>query len=165
MNHAQADNGTLRHGTVRWLADPPHGHAHMRVGSDAFTSLPLSVPGGRPIRGETTPGELLAAAYSAFMATNLAQRLEREGVPARELVVGVWCRLSADVAARSIEALAIEVRGRVPGLDNEGFHAAAQAALALSRKALALRSDLKTELRVSLASGGRRKKGRSKKHL
>jgi lipoyl-dependent peroxiredoxin len=158
VNHAYDAtlDGTLRHGTVRWLTNPPNGHAHMRVGSDAFTSLPLSVPGGQPRPGETTPGELLAAAYCAFMATNLAQRLERDGVPARELVVGVWCRLSPDVIARSVEALDIEVRGRVPGLDNQGFRAAARAALALSRKSLAMRSDLRTELRTSLAPSGRR---------
>ena len=159
MNTAHAHNGTLdgtlRHGTVRWLADPPHGEARMRVGSDAFTSLPLSVPGGRPRSGETTPGELLAAAYCAFMATNLAQRLERDGVPAHELVVGVWCRLSTDVIARSVEALDIEVHGRVPGLDKEGFRAAARAALALSSKSLAMRNDLHTELRVSLTPRGR----------
>ena len=159
VNTAHALNGTLdgtlRHGTVRWLGDPPHGHARMHVGSDAFTSLPLSVPGGRTRSGETTPGELLAAAYCAFMATNLAQRLERDGVPAHELVVGVWCRLSPDVIARSVEGLEIEVRGRVPGIDKEGFRAAAQAALALSRKSLAVRNDLHTELRVSLTRSGR----------
>jgi lipoyl-dependent peroxiredoxin len=155
--HAHNDtlDGTLRHGTVRWLADPPHGEARIRVGSDAFTSLPLSVPGGRTRPGETTPGELLAAAYCAFMATNLAQRLERDGVPADELVVGVWCRLSPDAIARSVEALDIEVRGRVPGLNGEGFRAAAGAALALSRKSLAMSNDLHTELRVSLTPRGR----------
>jgi lipoyl-dependent peroxiredoxin len=158
MTHAHDAtlDGTLRHGTVRWLTKAPHGHAHMRVGSDAFTSLPLSVPGGRPVPGETTPGELLAAAYCAFMATNLAQRLERDGVPAHELVVGVWCRLSPDAIARSVEGLDVEVRGRVPGLNTEGFRAAALAALALSRESLAVRGDLQTELRVSLAPSGRR---------
>ncbi len=148
-------DGTLRHATVRWLADPPHGQARVRVGSDVFTSLPLSVPGW-PRPCETTPGELLAAAYCAFMATNLAQRLERDGVPADELVVGVWSRLSLDVIARSVEGLDIEVRGRVPGLDREGFRAAAGAALALSRKSLAVRNDLRTELRVSLIPSRRR---------
>ncbi len=148
-------DGTLRHATVRWLADPPHGQARVRVGSDVFTSLPLSVPGW-PRPCETTPGELLAAAYCAFMATNLAQRLERDGVPADELVVGVWSRLSLDVNARSVEGLDIEVRGRVPGLDREGFRAAARAALALSRNSLAVRNDLHTELRVSLTPSRRR---------
>jgi organic hydroperoxide reductase OsmC/OhrA len=67
-----AHDDMLRHATVRWLTDPPHGLARVRVDSGAFAALPLSVPGGEPRAGETTPGELLAAAYSAFMATNLA---------------------------------------------------------------------------------------------
>jgi lipoyl-dependent peroxiredoxin len=148
VNHAH--DGTLRHATVRWLADPPHGLAHLRVASDAFTSVPLSVPAGQPTPGETTPGELLAAAYSAFMATNLAQRLERDGTPAQELVVDVRCRMSPEVTKRWVEGLDIEVRGRVPGLESEGFHAAARAALAFSRKAFAMRSDLNMGLRVTL---------------
>ena len=148
MKHTH--NGTLRHATVRWLANPPHGRARVRVGSDAFTSAPLSVPGGEPTPGETNPGELLAAAYAAFMATKLAQRLEHDGVPARELVVNARCRLSAAMTERRVEGLDIEVRGRVPGLEEDGFKAAAQAALAFSHRAFAMRSDLKTGLRVSL---------------
>jgi organic hydroperoxide reductase OsmC/OhrA len=152
VNHAP--DGPLRHATVRWLSDPPHGLARLRVGSDTFTSVPLSVPGGQPNPGETNPGELLAAAYSAFLATNLAQRLEHDGLPAQELVVNVWCRLSPDVTERCAEGLEIEVRGRVLGLEEGDFHAAARAALAFSRKAFAMRSDLNTSLRVSLARAG-----------
>jgi organic hydroperoxide reductase OsmC/OhrA len=140
----------LRHATVRWLANPPHGRARLRVGSDAFTSVPLSVPSDEPTPGETAPGELLAAAYSAFMATNLAQRLEHDGVPAQELVVNVGCRLSSELTGRSVEGLDIEVHGRVRGLEDGGFQAAARAALAFSRRAFAMRRNLKTRLRVSL---------------
>jgi lipoyl-dependent peroxiredoxin len=148
MSHAH--DGTLRHATVRWLSDPPHGLARVRVGSDAFTSVPLSVSGDQPTPGHTAPGELLAAAYSAFLATCLAQGLEHDGVPAQELVVDVGCHLSPGTTKRCVEGLDIEVRGRVQGLDEDGFEAAARAALAFSREALAMRSDLKTDLRVSL---------------
>lgn len=148
MSHAH--DGTLRHATVRWLSDPPHGLARVHVGSDAFTSVPLSVSGDQPTPGQTTPGELLAAAYSAFMATSLAHGLEHDGVPAQELVVDVGCRLSPGTTKRCVENLDIEVRGRVQGLDEDGFEAAARAALAFSRKAFAMRGNLKTDLRVSL---------------
>jgi lipoyl-dependent peroxiredoxin len=144
-------DGKLRQATVRWLAHPPHGLARVRVRSNAFTAVPLSIPGGEARAGETTPGELLAAAYSAFMATNLAQRLEHDGVPARELVVNAWCRLAPpEVVERWVEGLEIEVRGRVPGIEEDSFHDAAQAAVAFSHRAFAMRSDLNTGLRVSL---------------
>jgi organic hydroperoxide reductase OsmC/OhrA len=148
MDHAH--DGMLRHATVRWFANPPHGRARVRVGSDAFTSVPLSVPCDGPTPGETAPGELLAAAYSAFIATNLAERLEHDGVPAQELVINVECRLSSEATGRCVECLDIEVHGRVRGIEQGGFDAAARAALTFSRKAFAMRSNLKTGLRVSL---------------
>src|SRR5215210_8283314 len=91
----------VRRGTVRWLCDLPHGVARPRVDGDAFTA----------------PGELLAAAYSAFLATDLAERLELNGVPADELVVQARCLLSSKHA--SVKGFDVRVNGRVPGIDEE----------------------------------------------
>jgi lipoyl-dependent peroxiredoxin len=141
----------VRHGKVRWLRDPPHGVARLRVESDAFTALPMSVPDGEPHEGETTPGELLAAAYSAFMATDLAERLERNGVPARELVVDAWCRLSAGATPRSVLGVEVKILGRVPGVDEERFRSVTGVALASCHRSLGMRRALRTKLQVSLA--------------
>jgi lipoyl-dependent peroxiredoxin len=140
----------VRHGKVRWLCDPPHGVARLRVESDAFTALPMSVPNSEPHEGETTPGELLAAAYSAFMATDLAERLERNGVPARELVVDAWCRLSAGATPRSVLGLEVKIVGRVPGVDEERFRSVTGVALASCHRSLGMRRALRTKLQVSL---------------
>jgi lipoyl-dependent peroxiredoxin len=140
----------VRHGKVRWLCDPPHGVARLRVESDAFTALPMSVPNSEPREGETTPGELLAAAYSAFMATDLAERLERNGVPARELVVDAWCRLSAGATPRSVLGLEVKIVGRVPGVDEERFRSVTGVALASCHRSLGMRRALRTKLQVSL---------------
>jgi lipoyl-dependent peroxiredoxin len=140
----------VRHGKVRWLRDPPHGVARLRVESDAFTALPMSVPDGEPHEGETTPGELLAAAYSAFMATDLAERLERNGVPARELVVDAWCRLSAGATPRSVLGVEVKILGRVPGVDEERFRSVTGVALASCHRSLGMRRALRTKLQVSL---------------
>lgn len=140
----------VRHGKVRWLRDPPHGVARLRVESDAFTALPMSVPDGEPNEGETTPGELLAAAYSAFMATDLAERLERNGVPARELVVDAWCRLSAGATPRSVLGVEVKILGRVPGVDEERFRSVTGVALASCHRSLGMRRALRTKLQVSL---------------
>jgi lipoyl-dependent peroxiredoxin len=140
----------VRHGKVRWLRDPPHGVARLRVESDAFTALPMSVPDGEPNDGETTPGELLAAAYSAFMATDLAERLERNGVPARELVVDAWCRLSAGATPRSVLGVEVKILGRVPGVDEERFRSVTGVALASCHRSLGMRRALRTKLQVSL---------------
>jgi organic hydroperoxide reductase OsmC/OhrA len=149
---AVAHKPLVRHGKVRWLCDPPHGVARVRVESDAFTALPLSIPSGEPRAGETTPGELLAAAYSAFMATDLAERLELGGVPAHELVVNAWCRLSWDAVPRSVQEFEIRVLARVPGVDEERLRAVAQVALGSCNASLGLRRDVSTKLHVSLAA-------------
>jgi osmotically inducible protein OsmC len=140
----------IRHGKVRWLCDPPHGVARLRVESDAFTALPMSVPNGKPHEGETTPGELLAAAYSAFMATDLAERLERNGVPARELVIDAWCRMSAGGSPRSVLDFEVKVLGHVPGIDEERFRSVTGVALTCCHKSLGMRRDLRAKLHVSL---------------
>jgi organic hydroperoxide reductase OsmC/OhrA len=140
----------IRYGKVRWLCHPPHGVARVRVDSDAFTALPLSVPNSEPIEGETTPGELLAVAYSAFLATDLAERLERNSVPADELVVHAWCRLSSNASHRSVEEFEVTVFGRVPGINEERFRCIAGVALASSHRSLGMRRDLPTKLHVSL---------------
>ena len=111
----------------------------MRVESDAFFEP-----------GETTPGELLALAYSAFITTDLAERLERNGVPARELVVDTWCRMSPDAAPKSVQGFEINVRASVPGIDEDRLLSVAGVALASCHTSLGMRRDLRTKLRVSL---------------
>ena len=123
----------------------------MRVDSDAFTALPVSVAEGDPTPGETPPGELLTTPYAGFMAVKLAQRLEQERTPARELMVEAWCRLSSDVEVRSLEGVDLQVRGRAPGLDHEGLRTAARAALVSFRESVGIGPDLPAELLVSLA--------------
>jgi lipoyl-dependent peroxiredoxin len=140
----------VRHGKVRWLCDPPHGLARVRVESDAFTALPLSVPDREANVGDTSPGELLAAAYAAFVATEVAARLEHNGVPARELVVHTWCRLSPEAAPRTVEEFDVKVHGRVAGIDEERFRCIAQVALASCHKSLGMRRNLRTRLDASL---------------
>jgi 2-methylaconitate cis-trans-isomerase PrpF len=91
----------------------------------------------------------LAAAYSRLMASELAERLERNGVPAHEIVVRARFRPSSD-APWSADDLEVNVRARVPGVDEERLRAVASVALACSRRALGRRRDLRTKLRVSL---------------
>jgi organic hydroperoxide reductase OsmC/OhrA len=138
--------GVVRHATIRWLESPPHGVARVHVDSHAFKSLPLSIRPGDPSPGKTTPGELLAAAVAAFMATRVAQRLERDGSPPLELGVSAWCFFSHE----AVDRFEVEVHGRVPGVGDDAFSAAVQAERAPCGQALGLRDDLQLELRASL---------------
>jgi osmotically inducible protein OsmC len=75
--------------------------------------------------GTTSPEELIAAAHAACFAMALSNTLAKEGHAPEEL------RTSATVTfqpGEGITRIALTVDGRVPGLDEDGFHAAAQSA-------------------------------------
>src|SRR3954467_15537189 len=75
--------------------------------------------------GKTSPEELIAAAHSACFAMALSHGLAGEGTPAEEL------RTSATVTfvpGTGITSIALAVEGRVPGIDEAAFRAAAEAA-------------------------------------
>lgn len=151
MTHApQAPEApVVRHATVRWLASPPHGVARAQVESRAFTALPLAIQTGAPTEGRTTPGELLAAAYAAFLATRVARQLEQADHPARELVVGVACTIS-EFESITVGGFQVHVNGRVPGIDDERFRSIVEADVAPCGRAFGLRGDLPIELHTSL---------------
>jgi organic hydroperoxide reductase OsmC/OhrA len=141
-----------RHAQVRWYKKPPQGVARLTVGSDAFSSLPLSVHRNQPACGEVTAGELLAAAYSALLATRLARQLEKQGAPAQELNVEVWCAMSAMPHSRVVEGFEVHVRARAPKLTEVDLRAAAEVARRRCHEALRLKAEVPAELSTSLGA-------------
>jgi organic hydroperoxide reductase OsmC/OhrA len=140
-----------RHATTRWLSNPPSGAGRLYSESKAFQGLPFSVPEGEAKLEETTPGELLAAAYSTFLATYLAQALDAADVRARELVVDVWCRLSPpERPPRAVERVEVDVHGRVEDIENSGFEDAVGTTWETCRRSLGLREDIHITLHAAL---------------
>ena len=75
--------------------------------------------------GLTSPEELIAAAHAACFSMALSSGLAKQGLPAEEL------KTSAVVTFRppdGIVKIALAVEGSVPGIDEDAFRAAAQAA-------------------------------------
>jgi lipoyl-dependent peroxiredoxin len=73
----------------------------------------------------TSPEELIAAAHAACFSMALSSGLAKSDTPPEEL------RTSATVTfqpGEGITRIALAVEGRVPGLDEDGFRAAAHAA-------------------------------------
>ena len=102
----------------------------MRVDSRAFTALPISVPADQePNSREVTPGELLAAAHGAVFLGALAELLEDDGVPARELVVDADCEIGSEKLDHRVTAVEFAVHGIVDGVDEGRFEASAGTAL------------------------------------
>jgi organic hydroperoxide reductase OsmC/OhrA len=146
-----------RRATITWLDRPPEGRGRVCVDSRAFTALPISAPADEPPNPqEVTPGELLAAANGAMLLGALAELLEADGTPARELVVEADCEIGGEKLDHRLAALDFAVHGIVDGIDESRFEASAAAARDRLRDWLGLADDLPVGLRAHLRGELRR---------
>ena len=118
---------TDRHADVTWHGSLIEGSGTIdSVGSGAFAPLDVTwASRAEEPAGRTSPEELVAAAHAACFAMALSHELAGAGTPADEL------KTSATVTfqpGEGITRVALTARGRVPGLDEDGFRAAAEAA-------------------------------------
>jgi lipoyl-dependent peroxiredoxin len=75
--------------------------------------------------GLTSPEELIAAAHAACFSMALSGALARAGTPADELHTSATVTFQP---GEGITRIALTVDGSVPGIDDDGFQAAAQTA-------------------------------------
>jgi lipoyl-dependent peroxiredoxin len=119
---------TDRRAEVRWQGS-------LLDGSGTIVSTTTGAIGEQPVSwaarstdetgGVTSPEELIAAAHAACFSMSLASGLSKAGHEPEEL------RTSATVTfqpGEGITRIALTVEGNVPGLDEDGFRAAAQTA-------------------------------------
>jgi lipoyl-dependent peroxiredoxin len=98
------------------------------AGSGAFGALDVSwASRAEEPNGKTSPEELIAAAHSACFAMALSHALAQAGTPADQLDTSATVTF---VPGTGITKIALTVRGSVPGLDEDGFVAAAEGAKA-----------------------------------
>ena len=117
-----------RRASVTWNGDLLNGSGTIdEVGSGAFGPLDVSwaARSEEASGGKTSPEELIAAAHASCFSMALSSALAKAGTPAEQL------RTSAVVTfvpGTGITQSALTVRGRVPGLDADGFREAAEGA-------------------------------------
>ncbi len=140
----------VRRATVSWLTQPPRGLARVRVGSAAFSAVPLDFSGEAPDPEVTSPGELLTAAHCGALALVLARILERNGTQARELTVDGTYTFEGDWY--SVTDRSLEVRGRVEGSSPDAFEQAAHDALEQCADSLGLAGADRVRLTTKLLS-------------
>ncbi len=119
-----------RRAEVEWQGSLIQGSGRIvAVGSGAFGNLPITWA-ARTERsdGKTSPEELLAAAHSACFAMALSHGLAQAGTPAERLNVNATCTFEQVEGGFKVSTMVLDVRGRVPGLDQAGFEKAAQQA-------------------------------------
>ena len=117
-----------RRASVTWSGDLMGGSGTIdEVGSGAFGPLDVSWPARseEASGGKTSPEELIAAAHASCFSMALAGGLAKAGTPPERLQTSAAVTF---VPGTGITRIALSVRGTVPGLDADGFRAAAEGA-------------------------------------
>jgi osmotically inducible protein OsmC len=118
---------TDRKAEVTWQGDLMSGSGRIdSVTSGAVGGLDVSWPArSEEPGGKTSPEELIAAAHATCLSMALSHGLAQEGHAPEQL------KTSATVTfqpGEGITKIALDVLGRVPGLDDDGFTKAAEQA-------------------------------------
>ena len=121
--------------------------------SGAFGELALTWPSRvEQAEGRTSPEELLGAAHAACYAMALSHVLESGGNEPERLHVRAVVSAELGEGGLEVKSSALEVRGRVPGLDDEGFRAAAEEGERNCPISNALRGNLDIRVHATLDS-------------
>ena len=97
--------------------------------SGAFSGLPYRVATRvGAAEGETSPEELIAAAHAGCFAMSLAGELTKAGTPPERLEVEATCVMDEVGDRHLVVASQLDVRARVPELDDDAFEEAVEAA-------------------------------------
>ncbi len=140
-----------RRAKVVWRGNLARGSGTADLASsEAVRDLPVTwasrteQPGGK-----TSPEELIAAAHASCYAMAFSGVLAEMGNEPEELNISAVCTF--DVDQGKVTTMVLDVRGRVPGLDEEGFRSAAEQAEQGCPVSNALRGNVDIQLSTSLA--------------
>ncbi|MEU5052702.1 OsmC family protein [Streptomyces sp. NPDC021096] len=115
---------TTRIATTAWEGELLKGRGVVSFESSGIGEYPVSWPSrAEQANGKTSPEELIAAAHSSCFSMALSHGLTGAGTPPTRL------ETKAEVTfqpGEGITGIHLSVRGEVPGLDEEGFAAAAE---------------------------------------
>jgi osmotically inducible protein OsmC len=98
----------------------------------------------------TTPEELIAAAHAACFSMALSAGLEKAGKPASQISTKASCSLEMIGGGPKISKMRLEVRGKVPGIDQAAFQKAADEAKNGCPVSGALKGNVAVELEAKL---------------
>ena len=141
---------TERSAHVTWRGSLMDGHGTIEsVGSGAFGPRDVTwASRAEAPDGLTSPEELIAAAHAACFSMALSHGLAQAGTPAEHLETSATVTF---VPGTGITAVALRVRGTVPGTDAAAFLERAQAAKAGCPVSMALAGVPEITLDAALA--------------
>src|SRR5918995_4621135 len=139
-----------RRANVVWRGNLFEGSGNFDLASsEAVQDLPVTWA-SRTERadGKTSPEELIAAAHASCYAMALSNTLAEMGNEPEQLDISAVCTF--DVDQLKITTMVLDVRGNVPGLDEEGFRSANEQAEQGCPVSNALRGNVDIQVNASL---------------
>ena len=140
-----------RRAEVTWNGDLFTGSGTIdKVGSGAFGPLDVTwVSRTEDSGGKTSPEELIAAAHASCFSMAFSNVLAKAGTPPEQLKTSATVTF---VPGTGITKSVLEVEGSVPGLDEEGFRAAAEDAKENCPVSQALKNNVELSVYTRLAA-------------
>jgi osmotically inducible protein OsmC len=140
---------TERRAEVTWNGDLFNGSGTIdRVGSGAFGPLDVTwATRAEDPNGRTSPEELIAAAHASCFSMAFSNILAKAGTPPEQLKTSATVTF---VPGTGITKSVLEVEGNVPGLDENGFRAAAEEAKANCPVSQALKNNVELSVDARL---------------
>ncbi|MCV2490233.1 OsmC family protein [Geodermatophilus sp. YIM 151500] len=115
-----------------WTGSLQEGSGRVELASSGVGTYEVSFPkrAADDAGGTTSPEELVAAAHSSCFAMQLSANVAEAGGTPQSLDVSADVSLGPDKerGGFKVTGIALTVRGRVDGLDEDGFRKAAEAA-------------------------------------
>ena len=141
-----------RRAEVVWEGNLPRGEGKFTVGSGAHGEMDVTwASRTERSEGKTSPEELMAAAHGSCFAMALSNVLDEGGTPPERLEISAVCTF--DVHNVKVSSVDLDIRGRVPGIDAEGFQSAVEQANQGCPVSNALRGNVDIRLKASLDEG------------
>jgi osmotically inducible protein OsmC len=139
-----------RRADVKWRGDLFKGSGTFDLASSgAAQDLPVTWASRTEHHdGKTSPEELITAAHASCYAMALSNVLAQMGNEPEELNISAVCTFDVDQV--KVTKMVLDVRGRVPGLDAEGFQSAAEQGEEGCPISNALRGNVDIQLNASL---------------
>lgn len=140
-----------REAHVVWEGNLAEGSGSLSEGSGVLQDTPVTFAARtEQPDGKTSPEELIAAAHATCYAMALSVTLTEKGNEPEQLEVDAVCVL--DDQQLKITTVNLNVRGKVQGMDEQGFEDATREAEQLCPVSNALRGNVDIQLHTSLAS-------------
>jgi osmotically inducible protein OsmC len=121
----------IRKSTAEWRGDGLHGKGELTTQSGALHDLPYSFHTrfeNEDGKAGTNPEELIGAAHAGCYAMALSFALTEAGHPPAELRVTAGVDISKVEGGFAIKSIALDLEGKVPGIDAAKFQTLAEAA-------------------------------------